>query len=122
MTSVIVTPNSILQVCEEIEFLKKEINFFLKIMQKQYQTTFNYHKVKVLDAVWKDFELYLKELNEINFSLQTVEESVEDFSEPFQKVPAIKLICEMKSRNKLNVISKKMQISKSKIYGFISEP
>ena len=49
----------------EIQFLKKELQFLLKILQNCYSTKMNPDKIKLLDTYWKSFEQRITELNTI---------------------------------------------------------
>jgi len=45
-----------IEIISEINFLKQEISFLLKLLRKAYSTTLYQEEVKILDAYWKEFE------------------------------------------------------------------
>jgi len=50
-------------VSSEVQFLKKEIEFLLKILRNCYSTSIKLEKIKLLDAYWKGFEQNIEKLD-----------------------------------------------------------
>src|SRR6478609_6410844 len=65
------------ELISEIDFLKIEINFLMKVLRNAYCASIADDKVKTLDSYWKSLESFTKQLEEIL--------SMEDRSEDLYK-------------------------------------
>lgn len=65
-----------LDVLSELNFLKKEIEFLLKIVQKGYSVSANMEKVKLLDAYWIGFEKNLDKLSDLSNTISKEEKNI----------------------------------------------
>jgi hypothetical protein len=53
------------ELTSDIVFLKKEIDFLLKLLRNAYSISVNMEKIKLLDAYWKGFEQNIARLEEL---------------------------------------------------------
>src|SRR6478735_925705 len=54
-----------IELISEIDFMKIEINFLMKVLRNAYCTSIADNKVKTLDTYWKSFESISKQLDTI---------------------------------------------------------
>ena len=65
-----------IEVISEIEFLKKDLNFLLKILRNCYSPKVNTEKTKLLDSFWKSFECTISKLDTINKHIGSEENEI----------------------------------------------
>lgn len=65
-----------LEIESEISFLKKEIEFLLKILRNSYSVSVNGAKIKLLDAYWQSFEDLTQKLNILSSQIKKEEKDL----------------------------------------------
>ncbi|HEX8549394.1 MAG TPA: hypothetical protein VF691_20705 [Cytophagaceae bacterium] len=65
MNSVTEIPTESLEIVSDIQFLKKEINFLLKLLKNGYSHSIKSEKIKLLDGYWKGFEESIRNLESL---------------------------------------------------------
>jgi len=90
------------EIISEINFLKQEISFLLKLLQKAYSSSLYNDDVKILDAYWKEFERDKESLEGLQKKVQYEEqrlaaryrrEGAQLFNENNEYVSIFKKIC-----------------------------
>lgn len=62
----------------EISFLKKEIDFLLKLLRNSYCDSLSNEKLKLLDGYWKGFEKNIQALEVLENCIKSEEKSLAD--------------------------------------------
>jgi len=73
--------NTYNQISSETIFLKKEIEFLLKILRNCYSSSSNLEKIKLLDSYWKGFE---KNIAELELVLQNTNQNENSLAYSYQ--------------------------------------
>jgi hypothetical protein len=75
MTNVAELTTENAQTASEILFLKKEIDFLMKLLRNGYSSTVTIEKIRLLDKYWKGFEDNIGRLDSLLFRI-TMEENM----------------------------------------------
>jgi hypothetical protein len=106
----------------EIAFMKQEIQFFLKLLSKQYAISINCCKVKLLDGYWKEFEKYKAKLEEVESVVKQNEHSFADASAVTGSDPDSLWVADGKNiYQEFYEVIKNIRTLKESFYAYMSE-
>ena len=107
------------EVSSEVQFLKKEVEFLLKILRNCYSTSVKLEKIKLLDAYWKGFEQNIEKLNSLSEKIMHEEQGMavlcQDGLIDFERT----LFNEDNHLAKLRTIEKEVKLLKESFYEFM---
>lgn len=107
------------QLSSEAVFLKKEIDFLLKILKNCYSTSVSDERIKLLDSFWKNFDRHLSDLDQLvsHIALQENKYSMRHKNHPVNSIiPDNK---EETFKLKMNFIQIEIKLLKESFYEFM---
>lgn len=100
-------------------FLKKEIDFLLKILKNCYSSSVNDDRIKLLDSYWKSFDHNLMAIDQL---LNRVQVEENKFTSWYKNQPMDSIFPETKEnefKSKMNAIQDEIKIIKESFYTFM---
>lgn len=103
----------------KILFLKKEIDFLLKILRNCYSSSVQADKIKLMDSFWKGFE---QNTNQLDLILTHIEQEERKNASLYRNVPEDSLVNDKKQsefQKQVASIQAKLQSTKENFYEFM---